>query len=71
VEAVLFAIRCDLLDSCNLCRPERKEAALAELEKSYQERDWFLPRLKTDPFMDTLRDDPRFKDLVRRVGLPE
>ncbi len=48
-----------------------KDAAFAELEKAYQARDWFLPRLKTDPFMDPLRDDPRFKDLVRRVGLPE
>jgi tetratricopeptide (TPR) repeat protein len=48
-----------------------KDAAFAELEKAYQARDWFLPRLKTDPFMDPLRDDPRFKDLVRRLGLPE
>jgi tetratricopeptide (TPR) repeat protein len=48
-----------------------KNAAFAELEKAYQARDWFLPRIKTDPFMDPLRDDPRFKDLVRRLGLPE
>ena len=48
-----------------------KDAAFAELEKAYQEHDWYLPRLKTDPFMDPLRDDPRFKDLVRRIGLPE
>jgi serine/threonine-protein kinase len=48
-----------------------RDAAFAELEKAYQARDWFLPRLKTDPFMDPLRDDPRFKDLIRRIGLPE
>lgn len=48
-----------------------KDAAFAELEKAYQARDWFLPRIKTDSFMDPLRDDPRFKDLVRRIGLPE
>ncbi len=48
-----------------------KEAAFAELEKAYQAHDWFLQRIKTDPFMDPLRDDPRFKDLVHRVGLPE
>lgn len=48
-----------------------KDAAFAELEKSYQAHDWFLQRLKTDPFMDPLRDDPRFKDFVRRIGLPE
>jgi serine/threonine protein kinase/tetratricopeptide (TPR) repeat protein len=48
-----------------------KDAAFAELEKAYREHDWFLQRLKTDPFMDPLRGDPRFKDLVRRLGLPE
>ncbi len=48
-----------------------RDAAFAELEKSYQARDWFLQRLKVDPFMDSLRDDPRFKDLLRRLNLPE
>jgi tetratricopeptide (TPR) repeat protein len=48
-----------------------RDAAFAELEKAYQARDWFLPRLKTDPFMDPLRDDRRFADLVKRIGLPQ
>jgi serine/threonine-protein kinase len=48
-----------------------KDAAFAELEKASQAHDWFFQRLKVDPFMDPLRDDPRFKDLVRRLGLPE
>src|SRR5260370_387089 len=48
-----------------------KDAAFAELEKSYREHDWFFQRLRSDPFMDPLRDDPRFKDLVRRLSLPE
>ena len=48
-----------------------KDAAFAALEKAYQAHDRFLPRLKTDPFMDPLRDDPRFADLVRRIGLPQ
>jgi len=48
-----------------------KEAAFAELERSYQEHDWFLQRLKVDPFMDSLRNDPRFPDLVKRIGLPQ
>ncbi|MBX3299982.1 MAG: hypothetical protein KF736_11030 [Acidobacteria bacterium] len=48
-----------------------KNKAFAELEIAYRERDWFLPRMKVDPFMDSLRDDPRFKDLLKRIGLPE
>jgi TolB-like protein/Tfp pilus assembly protein PilF len=48
-----------------------KDKAFAELEIAYRERDWFLPRMKVDPFMDPLRDDPRFEDLLKRIGLPE
>jgi tetratricopeptide (TPR) repeat protein len=46
-----------------------KDLAFAELEKAYKEHDWFLQRLKVDPLMDPLRDDPRFNDLVKRLGL--
>ena len=49
----------------------QKEKAFAELEESFADRDWELHRLKIDPFMDPLRADPRFKDLVRRMNLPE
>src|SRR6266478_3024767 len=48
-----------------------KDAAFSELEKAYQAHDWFFERLKVDPFIDPLRDDPRFKGMVRRIGLPE
>jgi hypothetical protein len=47
------------------------DAAFAELEKAYHAHDWFFQRLKVDPFMDPLRDDPRFKELVHRIGLSE
>jgi serine/threonine protein kinase/tetratricopeptide (TPR) repeat protein len=47
-----------------------KEAAFGELEKAYQAHDFFLQRLKVDPFMDPLRDDPRFIDLVKRLNFP-
>jgi serine/threonine-protein kinase len=46
-----------------------KDGAFAELEKAYQHHDWFLQRIKVDPYMDPLRDDPRFAELVQRIGL--
>ena len=48
-----------------------KDKAFAELEKSFENKDCFLPRIKLDPFMNPLRDDPRFKDLLKRMNLPE
>jgi Predicted integral membrane protein len=48
-----------------------KDAAFAELEKAYQAHDWFLSRLKVDPFMDSLHDDSRFKEMVKRLNLPQ
>jgi tetratricopeptide (TPR) repeat protein len=44
--------------------------ALAFLEKSFGAREEALVWLKVDPRLDTLRTDPRFIDLQRRVGLP-
>ena len=48
-----------------------KDAAFKELETAFQNRDWFLTRIKIDPFMDPLRDDPRFDEMVRRLKLPQ
>jgi tetratricopeptide (TPR) repeat protein len=48
-----------------------KDQAFAWLDKADKEHDQFLPRLKVDPRFDNLRSDPRFKDLLRRVRLPE
>ena len=50
---------------------DKRDEAFNELEKAYQEHDYFMPRLKVDPFLDPLRDDPRFKDLLKRMNLPE
>jgi hypothetical protein len=48
-----------------------KDQAFALLEKSVEEHDLSVARLKVDARFDNLRDDPRFADLVRRVGLPQ
>src|SRR5262249_26477091 len=46
-----------------------KEQAFKWLEKSYQDRASLLIWLKVEPQLDPLRDDPRFQDLQRRIGL--
>jgi eukaryotic-like serine/threonine-protein kinase len=46
-----------------------KDKAFAELEQSFAERDCFLGRIAIDPAMDPLRDDPRFKSLLKRMNL--
>jgi tetratricopeptide (TPR) repeat protein len=44
------------------------DQAMSWLEKGYEER--FNPGVLLRPGFDPLRSDPRFQDLVRRVGLP-
>jgi len=46
-----------------------KDKAFEYLEKSYQRRETWMNMLKVEPGLDSLRDDPRFDELVKRVGL--
>jgi TolB-like protein/DNA-binding winged helix-turn-helix (wHTH) protein len=47
------------------------EACVFEwLEKGFEERDDLMINLNVEPLFDGLRSDPRFKDLVHRVGIP-
>jgi hypothetical protein len=41
------------------------------LEKAYQGRVPYLVYLAVDPHFDDFRADPRFRELVRKIGLPE
>jgi DNA-binding winged helix-turn-helix (wHTH) protein/TolB-like protein/Flp pilus assembly protein TadD len=46
------------------------EHAFELLEQGYQARDYNMPYLRADPTFESLRLDPRFSALVRRLGLP-
>jgi len=47
-----------------------KDKAFEMLNQAYDEHDMQLVSLKVDPTLDDLRDDARFANLIRRVGLP-
>jgi serine/threonine-protein kinase len=49
----------------------RPDDAIKWLEKGYEERDFRLTKLSGAFEFDSLRSDPRFKELLRRMGLPE
>jgi TolB-like protein len=48
-----------------------KDEAFAQLNKAYEIRDFGLRRLKVDPRLDSIRDDPRYSEILRKVGFPE
>jgi len=48
-----------------------KDSAFQWLEQAYQTRDKGLTYLKVDPCLDSLRSDPRFDSLIKRVGFPQ
>ena len=48
-----------------------KEAAFKLLDQAYDERSIDLVLAKVDPRLDPLRDDPRFRELLKRVGFPQ
>jgi len=47
-----------------------KDQAFEWLERALAERDGRVCSLKVYAAYDSLRSDPRFRDLVRRLGLP-
>jgi TolB-like protein/Tfp pilus assembly protein PilF len=47
------------------------EQTFSWLERAYKEHSPILQYIKVHPFFDPLRSDPRFADLVRRVGLDQ
>lgn len=45
------------------------DAAFEFLDKAYAEKSFDILRLKSDLLLDSLRPDPRFQNLLRRIGL--
>jgi tetratricopeptide (TPR) repeat protein len=45
-----------------------KDRAFQWLNQGYQNRDYFMTFIETDPYMDPLREDPRFTEMLSRVG---
>lgn len=52
------------------CGLGNKDDAFKTLDAAYNEHSHWLVWLRTDPRWATIRDDPRFEQLVKRVGLP-
>jgi TolB-like protein len=48
-----------------------KEQAFQWLDTAYREHDWLLNHLQTEFQFDSMRSDPRFAELVNKVGLPK
>ena len=48
-----------------------KDKTFAWLDKAYEEHSFALSNLNVEPRFDPLRSDPRFADLLRRIGLPQ
>jgi TolB-like protein len=49
----------------------QNDKAFAELDKALENREYLIGFTKVDPRLDPLRDDPRFEELLRRIGFPQ
>ena len=48
-----------------------KDKAFEWLERAYQQRDAWLSSVKVEPLLKSVRADPRFNALLRKMKLPE
>jgi TolB-like protein/DNA-binding winged helix-turn-helix (wHTH) protein/Tfp pilus assembly protein PilF len=49
----------------------QNDQAFANLSKAYESHDFFLSFIKVHSYMDPLRADPRFQDMLSRLGMPK
>jgi tetratricopeptide (TPR) repeat protein len=52
-------------------RMGKKNEALTWLEKTYAERSGRIVRLRSDPKFDSLRSEPGFVSIIRRMNFPD
>jgi tetratricopeptide (TPR) repeat protein len=50
---------------------DEKQRAIELLEEAYAKRSIDVVQAKVDPKLDPLRDDPRFQELMKKIGFPE
>jgi tetratricopeptide (TPR) repeat protein len=50
---------------------QNKEKALEYLNRAFEDRGPDLITIRMSPVYDFLADDPRFKELLKKIGLPE
>jgi serine/threonine protein kinase len=55
----------------NYAQLGQKDQAFSWLEKAYADKSLDTLLLTVDPMFDSLRSDPRYADLLRRMGLPQ
>ncbi len=48
-----------------------KDKAFATLNEAIETKDQHTAWMKVDPYMDPLRDDPRFQEVLKKAGFPE
>jgi len=46
-----------------------KDQAFHWLDEAYKEHSEYLVYIQSDPMADTIRDDPRYAALLRKVGI--
>lgn len=47
------------------------DKVFSSLEKAYEHREGWMTLLKVEPLLDSLRSDPRFQDLLKRLNFPD
>jgi TolB-like protein/transposase len=69
----MHSVYLEVMGRLDEAKAESKRArelnTFAWLDKAYQDRTYLLIWLKVEPRFDSLHGDPRFQDLLRRIGL--